>query len=161
MEGGVGCFCFVGGWDGGCLLGLVLFDVCVCVCVGRGGGRLFPLQVNRWFILRVTVKTSFVYVTVITNAFLMPLCLFGRKATLNWNFFSELRSCVKDEVDALGSPSLIVRMVSVDVKQHCSKRNDTETLQSSEAVWKSRWTSNSFITVGRFSGAADPYGLWT
>ena len=31
---------------------------------------------------------------------------------------SELRSCVKDEVDVLGSPSLIVRTVSVDVKQH-------------------------------------------
>ena len=33
--------------------------------------------------------------------------------------FSELRSCVKDEVAVLGSPSLIVlTMVSVDVKQH-------------------------------------------
>ena len=31
---------------------------------------------------------------------------------------SELRSCVKVEVDVLGSPSLIVLMVSVDVKQH-------------------------------------------
>ena len=30
----------------------------------------------------------------------------------------ELRSCVKVEVDILGSPSLIVLMVSVDVKQH-------------------------------------------
>ena len=30
----------------------------------------------------------------------------------------ELRSCVKVEVDVLGSPSLIVRTVSVDVKQH-------------------------------------------
>ena len=32
--------------------------------------------------------------------------------------FSELRSCVKVEVAVLGSPSLIVFMVSVDVKQH-------------------------------------------
>ena len=31
---------------------------------------------------------------------------------------SELRSCVKAELDVLGSPSLIVLMVSVDVKQH-------------------------------------------
>ena len=47
--------------------------------------------------------------------------LCGRKATLNSNSNSnakELRSCVKVEVDVLGSPSLIVRRVSVDVKQH-------------------------------------------
>ena len=31
---------------------------------------------------------------------------------------AELRSCVKVEVDVLGSPSLIVLTVSVDVKQH-------------------------------------------
>ena len=31
---------------------------------------------------------------------------------------SEFRRCVKVEVDVLGSPSLIVRTVSVDVKQH-------------------------------------------
>ena len=31
---------------------------------------------------------------------------------------TELRSCVRIEVDVLGSQSLIVRMVSVDVKQH-------------------------------------------
>ena len=31
---------------------------------------------------------------------------------------SELRSCVKVEVAVLGSPSLKVRTVSVDVKQH-------------------------------------------
>ena len=30
----------------------------------------------------------------------------------------ELRSCVKVEVAVLGSRSLIIRMVSVDVKQH-------------------------------------------
>ena len=30
----------------------------------------------------------------------------------------ELRSCVKVEVDVLGSPSLIVLLVSVDVKPH-------------------------------------------
>ena len=32
--------------------------------------------------------------------------------------FSEFRSCVKVEVAVLGSPSLIVRTVSVDVHQH-------------------------------------------
>ena len=31
---------------------------------------------------------------------------------------SELRSCVKVEVAVLGSPSLISRMVAVDVKHH-------------------------------------------
>ena len=31
---------------------------------------------------------------------------------------TELRSCVKVEVAVLGSPTLIVRSVSVDVKQH-------------------------------------------
>ena len=33
-------------------------------------------------------------------------------------FQSDIRSCVKVEVATLGSPSLIVFMVSVDVKQH-------------------------------------------
>ena len=31
---------------------------------------------------------------------------------------SELRSCVKVEVAVLGSPTLIILMVSVDVKQY-------------------------------------------
>ena len=43
--------------------------------------------------------------------------LCGRKATLNL-IVSEFRSCVKVQVDVLGSPSLTVRTVSVDVKQH-------------------------------------------
>ena len=34
---------------------------------------------------------------------------------------SELRSCVRVEADVLGFPSLIVRAVSVDVKQHLKK----------------------------------------
>ena len=50
--------------------------------------------------------------------------LYGRKATLE---VTELRSCVKVEVAVLGSPSLIVLMVSMDVKQHLK-------LQSSGAV---------------------------
>ena len=35
---------------------------------------------------------------------------------------SELRSCVKEEVDVLVSPSPTVRTVSVDVKQHLKKK---------------------------------------
>ena len=34
------------------------------------------------------------------------------------SLLTELRSCVKIEVAVLGSPSLTVLMVSVDVKQH-------------------------------------------
>ena len=47
-----------------------------------------------------------------------PYGLCGRKATLNCRHRTEYRRCVKVEVDVLGSPSLIVRTVSVDVKQH-------------------------------------------
>ena len=36
----------------------------------------------------------------------------------HWVCLEKLRSCVKVEVDILGSPSLIVPMVSVDVKQY-------------------------------------------
>ena len=48
-----------------------------------------------------------------------PYGLCGRKVTRNST--SELRSCVKVEVDVLGFPSLIVPTVSVDVKQHCTR----------------------------------------
>ena len=41
----------------------------------------------------------------------------GRKATLNCSI-TEVMSCVKVEVAVLGSPSLTVSMVSLDVKQH-------------------------------------------
>ena len=47
------------------------------------------------------------------------LCgLCGRQATLNELQLPELRSCVKEEVDILGSPSLIVPTVFRGVKQH-------------------------------------------
>ena len=47
-----------------------------------------------------------------------PHGLCRREATLSLNLcHSELRSCVKVEVAVLGSPSLIVPMDSVDVKQ--------------------------------------------
>ena len=45
----------------------------------------------------------------------------GRKATLKKKEKAvelEFRSCVKIEVAVSGSPSMIVLMVSVDVKQH-------------------------------------------
>ena len=38
--------------------------------------------------------------------------------TTSVNIYTEVRSCVKVEVDVLGSPSLLDRTVSVDVKQH-------------------------------------------
>ena len=48
-----------------------------------------------------------------------PYSLCGRKATVKKNCVSsELRSCVKVEVDVEGSPTLIVRTVSVGIKQH-------------------------------------------
>ena len=46
----------------------------------------------------------------------IPYGLCGRKAILKLNQ-PELWSCVKIEVDVLGSPTLIVLMASVDVKQ--------------------------------------------
>ena len=40
-------------------------------------------------------------------------------ASFSKDYHAELRSCMKVEVDVLGSPSLIVlNMVSVDIKQH-------------------------------------------
>ena len=49
---------------------------------------------------------------------LRPYSICGRKATLNLGRAAEFRSCVKVEVDVLGSPTPIIRMVSVDVKHH-------------------------------------------
>ena len=46
-----------------------------------------------------------------------PYGLCGRKATLDLSP-SEIRSRVKVDVAVLGSPSLTVLMVSVDVKRH-------------------------------------------
>ena len=74
----------------------------------------------------------------------LPVCnhpygLCGRKATLNLNCsISELRSCVTVEMAILGSPSLMVLMVSVDVKQHWTW---TVVFQSLGAAWQLRWPS--------------------
>ena len=46
-----------------------------------------------------------------------PYGLCGRKETLNFSIL-ELWRCVEVEVAVLGSPSLIVRTVSVNVKRH-------------------------------------------
>ena len=46
-----------------------------------------------------------------------PYGLHGRKAALKL-YHAEFRRCEEVEVDVLGSPSLIVLMVSVDVKLH-------------------------------------------
>ena len=64
-----------------------------------------------------------------------PYGLYGHKATVNKEP-PELRGCVKVKVAVLGSPSLIVLMVSMDIKQQWTRNH-----QSSGAVWKSRWQS--------------------
>ena len=65
-----------------------------------------------------------------------PHGLCGRKVTLNLNtLLSELRSCVKVEVDVLGFPSLIVRTVSVDLKHHLKKKtSDSSGIRSPGTV---------------------------
>ena len=63
----------------------------------------------------------------------------GGKSTFEEkNRSSEFKGCVKVEVAVLGSLSLIVFMVSVDVNQHLKKKIN---LLSSRAVSKSRWPS--------------------
>ena len=52
-----------------------------------------------------------------------PYGLCGRKATLNLGK-PKLGSCVKVEVAVLGSPSITVLVVSVDVKHHERRRSD-------------------------------------
>ena len=44
------------------------------------------------------------------------------KENIELDISSELRNCMKVEVDVLGSPSLISLVVSVDVKQHKNGR---------------------------------------
>ena len=54
--------------------------------------------------------------------------LCGRKSNTeddHGDSLSELRSCVKVEVAVLGSPSLTVRTVPVDVKQYCTNERQT------------------------------------
>ena len=60
----------------------------------------------------------FAYLKTLDFYFYNPYGLCGRKAILN----TLLRSCVKVEVAVLGSPSLMVLMVSVDVRQHLQNK---------------------------------------
>ena len=53
---------------------------------------------------------------------------------------ADLRGCVKVEVDVLGTPSLIVLTVSVDVKNTLDLNQGAK---GSGAVWKSRWPSSA------------------
>ena len=66
------------------------------------------------------MNTKRLCVTLYTHVSLTMPEMKGKYATAVRLFlcFSELRSCVKVEVAVLGSPSLIVLMVSVDVKQY-------------------------------------------
>ena len=52
--------------------------------------------------------------------------------------FSELRSCVKDEVDVLGSPLLTVRPVSVDVKRQ-RKRGTMDAEMTTAEFYKAKF----------------------
>ena len=89
----------------------------------------------------------------------------GRKATLNCQERSELRSCVKVDVAVLGSPFLIVRTVSGGRK---ATLNSSSTILSrwhavligavfrSRTVWLTRWLTRSLLAfnsrrlAGRF-----------
>ena len=63
----------------------------------------------------------------------------------------EFRSCVKVEVDVLGSPSLKVRMVSVDVKQNLNRwRSSLRELRSCVKV-EVDVLASPFLTVHRIS----------
>ena len=63
-----------------------------------------------------------------------PRGLCGRKTILaKKSAVREIRSCVKDEVAVLDSPSLLALAVSVDVKQRWLRRVQSE---RSGAVWK-------------------------
>ena len=86
--------------------------VCVCVWGGggvRGGGRGRREGTGRW---------------------LMCTCMVATESVKSKN--SRRCTSVKVEVDVLGSPSLIVCTVSVDVKQHLKTK-----IKKSAKSWKS------------------------
>ena len=72
---------------------------CVCVCVGGGGGREREMGGGG----------------KVLHAYPHSLTREGRRISL---VRRAQEVCVKVKVDVLGSPSLIVRAVSVAVKQH-------------------------------------------
>ena len=49
---------------------------------------------------------------------------------------SELRSCVNEEVDVLGFPSVIVRTVSVDERHHERKKDRQDTVSDLRSCMK-------------------------
>ena len=87
------------------------YGLCGCKATLNSSNRVSP-----------ELRPTFVKVEVdVLDVPSSPFSLRGRKATLNSNnrVSPELRpTFVKVEVDVLGSPSLVVRSVSVDVKQH-------------------------------------------
>ena len=56
----------------------------------------------------------------VPNAIVRAASLYVKQ---HWNTASEFRSCTRVAVDVLGTQSLTVRTVSVDVKQHPKKQN--------------------------------------
>ena len=92
------------------------------LCESRGGRPGLPVPSSPYGLCgrKATLNLRCVKVEVAVPDSNSPCGLCGRKATLNLSSDTdlELRSCVKVEVAVLGSPSLIVLVVSVDVKQH-------------------------------------------
>ena len=69
----------------------------------------------------------------------VPFGFCGRKATLNFNCrSSKFKSCVKVEVDTLGSPPLKVRTVSVDVKQHLKMKKKKKKITARSSLRERR-----------------------
>ena len=88
---------------------------------------LIAADLNAGVILVVTVQRYTYHTYLYTNSFFphlhspvpnKPYGFCGRKAPGKKKVWTKLRSIVKVEVDVLGSPSLIVLRISVDVKQH-------------------------------------------
>jgi len=73
---------------------------------------------------RLLSSVDFVSVVVHTDRYVKKpsLCMAGTKH-MSGAKGDQLRSCVKVEVDVMGSPSLIVLTVSVDVRQNRTELN--------------------------------------
>ena len=83
------------------------------------------------------------------------------KTACNVHVCSELRSCVKVEVAVLGSPSLIILRVSVDIKHHKKKGGgvgeggglrEHSVLVPLDCMWKLGVSFLVFRTGGRPNG---------
>ena len=83
-------------------------------------------------------KDTLVSFILVSDLIFFSFFFCGRKATLNSKRtrISELRTCVKvAEVAVLGSPSLIVLMVSVDVKQQGTTSQCRPQFAQGDACW--------------------------